>query len=144
MNSWRQIQKESFTDVGKAADFLMLDEEKRKSLIFHPPFQFLLPMRLAKKIEKNSLTDPLARQFLPFKEEGDDHEGFVKDPVQDAIFQKTPKMLHKYQGRSLIVTSGACAMNCRFCFRQNFQYLAAEKGFEKRSPMQKITPASTK
>lgn len=140
MKDWRQIQKKSFTNVEAAADFLMLDAEKRKLLLLQPPFPFLLPIRLAEKIEKNSLVDPLARQFLPLKEEANSHENFIADPVHDAIFQKTPKMLHKYQGRSLIVTSGACAMNCRFCFRQNFHYQSAEKGFEKEIAYVKETP----
>jgi EF-P beta-lysylation protein EpmB len=30
--------------------------------------------------------------------------------------------LHKYQGRVLIVTTGACAVHCRYCFRRHFPY----------------------
>jgi EF-P beta-lysylation protein EpmB len=30
--------------------------------------------------------------------------------------------LHKYEGRVLIVTTGACAVHCRYCFRRHFPY----------------------
>ena len=33
-----------------------------------------------------------------------------------------PGVLHKYAGRALLVTTGACAINCRYCFRRHFPY----------------------
>lgn len=54
----------------------------------------------------------------------------MTDPVGDQSFRCGPKLLHKYQGRVLLVTTGACAMNCRFCFRQNFDYDVVDKSFE--------------
>ncbi|MFI5333617.1 MAG: KamA family radical SAM protein, partial [Chlamydiales bacterium] len=37
---------------------------------------------------------------------------------------------HKYEGRALLLTTAACAMNCRFCFRRNFDYQENESFFE--------------
>jgi EF-P beta-lysylation protein EpmB len=31
-------------------------------------------------------------------------------------------MLHKYDGRALLIASGSCAVNCRYCFRRHFPY----------------------
>ncbi len=31
-------------------------------------------------------------------------------------------MLHKYQGRALLMGTASCAVNCRFCFRRHFPY----------------------
>ena len=31
-------------------------------------------------------------------------------------------VLHKYQGRVLLITTGACGVNCRYCFRRHFPY----------------------
>jgi len=31
-------------------------------------------------------------------------------------------VLHKYQGRTLLIASGSCAINCRYCFRRHFPY----------------------
>lgn len=90
-----------------------------------------LPVRLAEKIEKQSLEDPILKQFLPVKEETMEYSGFSNDPVGDLASRCSPKLLHKYQGRALIVTTSACAMHCRFCFRQNFDYEIEVKSFEK-------------
>lgn len=35
-----------------------------------------------------------------------------------------PGLLHKYQGRALLVTTGACAVHCRYCFRRHYDYEA--------------------
>src|SRR6185312_11792078 len=31
-------------------------------------------------------------------------------------------VLHKYHGRALLIASGSCAINCRYCFRRHFPY----------------------
>lgn len=119
---WRRVQRESFSKIGDAADFLELDGENRGRLLERPSFPFLLPRRIASKIDKNNLNGPIARQFLPLKDELIRGLGFVADPTCDSSFQKESKILHKYDGRLLLITSGACAMHCRYCFRQNFSY----------------------
>lgn len=127
--SWRSIQRENFTRVEAFADFLQLTEEQRSRVLFRPDFPFQVPLRLAQKMAKRTLDDPLIKQFLPLAQELDVHPGFVSDPVCDATFQKESKLLHKYQGRVLLVCTSACAMHCRYCFRQNFDY-SSTKGFE--------------
>ncbi len=119
---WRRVQRESFSKISDAADFLELDEENRGRLLERPSFPFLLPKRIAIKIDKNNLNGPLARQFLPLKDELIGGQGFVADPTCDSSFKKEGKILHKYDGRLLLITTGACAMHCRYCFRQNFSY----------------------
>lgn len=127
---WRQIQRNNFTRIDPLLDFLELSEEFRGKVLARPRFTLNLPQRLAAKIEKNTLNDPILRQFVPLTDEEIPTPGFVSDPVQDQTFQKTKKILHKYKGRALLVTTSACAMNCRFCFRQNFPYETEEKSFE--------------
>lgn len=127
---WRQIQKENFTQLEPLADYLELSLDVRKKILGRPSFPLNIPRRLAAKIEKNTLDDPILRQFVPLEEEARFVPGFVADPVQDQAFRKTKKILHKYQGRALLVTTSACAMHCRFCFRQNFPYETNLKGFE--------------
>jgi EF-P beta-lysylation protein EpmB len=34
-------------------------------------------------------------------------------------------VLHKYRGRALLITTGACAVHCRYCFRRHFPYTEA-------------------
>jgi EF-P beta-lysylation protein EpmB len=42
--------------------------------------------------------------------------------VGDLHAERRPGVLHKYQGRVLLVATGACAIHCRYCFRQHFPY----------------------
>ena len=129
--TWRQIQKDNFTHWSKLADFLELDVNKRSHILQHPTFPLNLPRRLANKISKNTLNDPLLLQFLPLDLEEKKEAGFIPDPVSDQSFQKTSRLLHKYPGRALLVCTSACAMHCRFCFRQNYPYEKQTTEFEK-------------
>lgn len=127
---WRQIQRNNFIHLQPLADFLELSIDLRSQLLDSPRFPLNLPQRLAKKIAKNTLDDPILKQFVPSKEELISTPGFVSEPLQDQDFRKTRKLLKKYRGRALLLTTGACAMHCRFCFRQNFPYEVKESAFE--------------
>lgn len=116
---WRQIQKSNFNNLRSLAEFLEIDPQLLGS---RSRFPLNIPRRLASKITKNSLTDPLLKQFVPLKEEDERPLGFVDEPVQDSAFCKSKNLLQKYQGRVLLIATSACAMHCRYCFRQNFAY----------------------
>ncbi len=127
-HTWRQVLRKNFTRLSDIADFLELNESQRNCLA-PSHFAMNVPFRLAQKMAKGTLDDPLARQFLPFKEEGIRNPAFVSDPVGDQLCRKSPKLLHKYEGRVLLVCTSACAMHCRYCFRQNFDYDVSDKLF---------------
>ncbi len=131
--SWKEVLRTNFTKWDALCEFLELEEGLRRQVLKQSPFQLNLPWRLAKKIAKNCLDDPILRQFVPLTEETlpiPFELGYGADPLQEEIFRKAPKLLHKYQGRALLVTTSACAMHCRFCFRRHFSYDIAIKGFE--------------
>lgn len=127
---WKLCLRQSFTDSAKLCDFLQLEESLRARVLSAPKFPLRLPLRIAAKISKNTLEDPLLLQFLPLEKETVPVSGFIADPVCDLAFQKSSKLLHKYQGRALLLMTSACAMHCRYCFRQNFPYEKEQKGFE--------------
>ncbi len=56
-----------------------------------------------------------------------DREGYTADPVGDAAASVSPGLLHKYEGRVLMVATGACAVHCRYCFRRHFPYSEAPR-----------------
>jgi len=116
---WKNIQRQSFTDWEALADFLYLDNIQRKSILQHPSFPLLLPRRLAGKISKNTLNDPILRQFLPRIEETTSSEGFCQDPADELPSQITTRLLQKYENRALLLCTKACAMHCRYCFRKH-------------------------
>jgi len=67
-------------------------------------------------------TDPLLRQVLPLDVELAAAPGFLADPVGDGQALVAGGVLHKYHGRALLVSTGACAVHCRYCFRRHFPY----------------------
>ncbi|NGX51328.1 MAG: L-lysine 2,3-aminomutase, partial [Chlamydiae bacterium] len=116
---WRAIQKDNFRSWEALADFLQIEKSR---ILKRPTFPLNMPRRLAEKVEKGVMSDPILRQFLPTVDEESPAAGFCDDPLSDRSFQKTPRLLKKYEGRALLMPTSACAMNCRFCFRQNYPY----------------------
>lgn len=110
-------------------DFLELDEANRSKVLFKSDFVLNLPLRLAKKIKKNSITDPIFLQFVPLKEELKLNKSYSPNPLEEDAF-KEGKLLSKYPSRSLIVTTSACAVHCRYCFRREYPYETDRKDFE--------------
>jgi EF-P beta-lysylation protein EpmB len=66
--------------------------------------------------------DPLLRQVLPLQAETLQVEGFGLDAVGDLAARGRSGVLHKYQGRALLIATGSCAIHCRYCFRRHFPY----------------------
>ncbi|MDQ7017240.1 MAG: EF-P beta-lysylation protein EpmB [Gammaproteobacteria bacterium] len=92
------------------------------SLAAHHSFRLLVPHAYLAKMKKGDKNDPLLLQVLPRKIENQTVSGFVSDPVGDLAAVQTPGLLHKYHGRALLITTGACAIHCRYCFRRHFPY----------------------
>lgn len=127
---WRQIMRQNFTKWKELAKFLELSDEQQSEILPLTPFTLNLPKRLAEKVDKRTLDDPILKQFLPTRAETVSSANFLKDPVGDRLASSSPKLLHKYQGRALILSTSSCAMHCRYCFRRNFDYEIVHKGFD--------------
>ncbi len=76
------------------------------------------------RIRRGDARDPLLRQVLPLGEELSETEGYVGDPLEEAAARRAPNLLQKYTGRALLITTAACAIHCRYCFRREFPYSA--------------------
>ena len=85
-------------------------------------FPLMVPKGFARRMRRGDRGDPLLRQVLPDPDERLLLEGFSADPVGDLLSRRAPGLLHKYHGRLLLVLTGACAVHCRYCFRQAFPY----------------------
>jgi EF-P beta-lysylation protein EpmB len=85
-------------------------------------FRLFAPRGFVARMQPGDPTDPLLRQVLPLVDEMADVPGFTVDPVRDDLAERQPGLLHKYQGRVLLVTTGTCAIHCRYCFRRHFPY----------------------
>lgn len=85
-------------------------------------FPLRVPRPFVARMRAGDPADPLLRQVLPVVDETRPRRGFVSDPVGDLAAETTPGLLHKYRGRALLLVTGACAINCRYCFRRAFPY----------------------
>jgi EF-P beta-lysylation protein EpmB len=74
------------------------------------------------RMRQGDVNDPLLRQVLPLGDELLETPGYVPDPLEEGAARRAPQLLHKYQGRALLITTEACAIHCRYCFRREFPY----------------------
>jgi len=85
-------------------------------------FPVFAPLSYIARMKPGDPADPLLRQVLPLSAECDEVAGFSPDPVGDIAATIGPRLLQKYSGRVLLVTTGSCAVHCRYCFRREFDY----------------------
>jgi EF-P beta-lysylation protein EpmB len=85
-------------------------------------FPLRVPRAFVARMRRGDPADPLLRQVLPLAAEDAVVEGYGADAVGDLASRAAPGVLHKYAGRALLVATGSCAVNCRYCFRRHFPY----------------------
>ena len=85
-------------------------------------FPLLVPRGFLARMRKGDPRDPLLLQVLPQPRERAAAPGFSADPLHEAIALAAPGLVHKYAGRALLLLTGSCAINCRYCFRREFPY----------------------
>lgn len=100
----------------------------------HRLFPVRVPRAYLARILPGDPHDPLLRQVLPLDLEEVAEPGYSKDPVGDLAAQAVPGVLHKYEGRALLTTTGACAIHCRYCFRRHFPYAQANAARDRWRP----------
>ncbi|MFC4258283.1 EF-P beta-lysylation protein EpmB [Marinobacter lacisalsi] len=88
----------------------------------HEAFPVRVPEPWLARIRYGDPDDPLLRQVLPLADEGEPRPGFVSDPLQEAGATAAPGLIRKYRSRTLLMVTGQCAINCRYCFRRHFPY----------------------
>lgn len=120
---WQRAMKEAVRDVGELCRILGLDRDfQRQATAAAKQFPLFAPLSYIARMQHGDPADPLLRQVLPIGDEMLETPGFTADPVGDGEATHAPGLLQKYAGRVLLVTTGACAIHCRYCFRRHFPY----------------------
>ncbi len=122
MDAWKVELAEAFTDPKRLLSFLEIDPDGALADDAALNFPVRVTRSFAGRMRKGDGLDPLLRQVLPASDELLAAPGFATDPVGDRNAAARRGLLHKYTGRVLLVTTGACAVNCRYCFRRGFPY----------------------
>ncbi|MEE3170074.1 MAG: EF-P beta-lysylation protein EpmB [Pseudomonadota bacterium] len=122
--SWQQLLSQSVTTPEELLRRLELPETPWLSgaRAGHRLFPLRVPEPFLARMEKGNPADPLLRQVLPLQEETLEAPGFVSDPLQEADAIASPGLIRKYRSRALLMVTGQCAVNCRYCFRRHFPY----------------------
>lgn len=127
---WRESLRQAFRQPGDLLEFLALPGDESSG----PPaarFPLLVPREFVRRMQSGNRRDPLLLQVLPERSEQEEVPGFVSDPVGDRDSRQSHGLLHKYAGRVLLITTGACAVHCRYCFRQEFPYATEHAGSDR-------------
>ncbi|KZC16419.1 EF-P beta-lysylation protein EpmB [Rhodanobacter sp. FW510-R12] len=119
---WRQLWRDAVTDAGELLALLGLSHLAGQLPPADAGFQLRVPRGFVARMRQGDPRDPLLLQVLPQLDELDEVPGFVADAVGDLAAREAQGVLHKYQGRALLIASGSCAINCRYCFRRHFPY----------------------
>ncbi len=121
--SWQEILSQAVTTPRELLEILGLDQTLLPgAAAASQQFQLRVPHTYIARIRKGDPDDPLLRQVLPLGEEMVITPGFSFDPLREKPKNSHRGILHKYQGRLLLMPTQLCGVNCRFCFRRHFPY----------------------
>lgn len=118
---WQKILAQGFSSAIELLDFLDLPRTLAE-LSAEQSFKTRVPRGFAERMERGNPQDPLLLQVLATGAETQVIEGYSTDPLHEAVVNPIPGLIHKYQSRVLLTLTGACAINCRYCFRRHFPY----------------------
>ncbi len=123
ISGWQQELANAVTDPAELLASLQLDPGLLPAAqLASNLFRMRIPHSYIARMRVGDINDPLLRQVLPIAAETHVTTDFVTDPVGDLQAMVVPGVLHKYHGRVLVITTGACAVHCRYCFRRHFPY----------------------
>ena len=118
--SWQETVRAAVRDPAELLQLLELPPTAMGPAA-STPFPLLVPRGFVARMRKGDPNDPLLRQVWPFAAEVDSKPGFTADPVREQGLA-SHGLLRKYNGRALLIASGACPIHCRYCFRREFPY----------------------
>jgi EF-P beta-lysylation protein EpmB len=121
-NDWEQILREAVRDIGELITLLELPPSALACLDRSTQeFPLLVPRGYLSRMRMGDPRDPLLLQVLPHAAESERPEGFGDDPLDERARSRSG-LIQKYANRALLITTGACPVHCRYCFRRSFPY----------------------
>ncbi len=123
LEGWQAEWRAALTDPAELLEALNLGTLVAR--VIRPTrdaFPLRVPRPFVARMRRGDPHDPLLRQVLPLDDELMPRPGFVDDAVGDLAARNAPGVIRKYQGRALLIATGTCAVNCRYCFRRHFPY----------------------
>ncbi len=120
---WKRLWRDAVRDPRELLEMLGLASlAARLSDAAVAQFPLRVPRGFVARMRHGDPADPLLRQVLPVIDEERIVPGFDLDAVGDGAARAGSGVICKYQGRALLVSTGSCAIHCRYCFRRHFPY----------------------
>lgn len=126
--SWQQEMKQAIRSSRELCLFLNLPPESLATE--DNDFPVFVPRSFAARMNPGDPADPLLLQVVAQAKESVITDGDTKDPNGEAEVVLAAGILQKYSSRALLITSGACAVHCRYCFRRHYPYSESPSGLE--------------
>ena len=140
--NWRGEMRRAIRSVVELYDLLGLPaDESEAAARAARDFPIFAPAPYVGRMRRGDPSDPLLRQVAPLMEETHTVPGFFADPLAEGRFTNTPGLLRKYRSRALLVTTGACAVHCRYCFRRHFPYEDSPRSLDDWRPALEVLAA---
>lgn len=117
---WQSELRQVVQEVDRLLELAGVDRHEVDAALADFPLR--VPRPYLARIRRGDPNDPLLRQVLPTRSENLTLPGYGTDPLNEAAATAAPGLLRKYAGRALVIVTGACAVNCRYCFRRHFPY----------------------
>lgn len=122
-SDWKESMRQAIRDPHELCELLDLPPQWAiEAQAANADFGLFAPREYVARMKPGDPHDPLLLQVLPTSHETMEVAGFGSDPVGDQSATVTPNLLHKYEGRVLLMATGVCAIHCRYCFRRHFPY----------------------
>ncbi len=121
--NWQTQLNTAVTDPVELLNLLKLPLSLLNSTAFDGgKFGLRVPRPFIERMQAGNARDPLLLQVLPLHSEQAQTVHYSVDPLGEQAANTLPGILHKYHSRLLLTITGACAVNCRYCFRRHFPY----------------------
>ena len=121
--AWQRELSRAYTRPAELLSFLRLPPDlATPAPAAARAFPLRVPRGYAARMRQGDPLDPLFLQVWTSPQEALEVPGFGEDAVGDRAALRAGGLIHKYQGRALVIATGACAVHCRYCFRRHFPY----------------------
>ena len=121
-DAWQRSMRDGIATLQELLEIVQVDKNRFDAMQpTRGEFPLRVPRSYAARMRKGDPADPLLLQVLPLHAERMDVPGFEPDPLRETGLA-SQGVLQKYRGRALLVTTPACPVHCRYCFRRHFPY----------------------
>lgn len=135
---WKKLISNSITDEDQLPEEILISEEEVEYLhsikkggvlpfVINPWLLSQLTDSLRKHPEIPPGKNPWRIQLIPSPMEKHILDTELSDPLGEANYRIFPRLVHQYQNRVLMLTTGSCISYCRHCFRRC--YTSRGEGF---------------